>query len=77
MVARKVGNATGAMGPCCSAVPLATRGGRGALTTAPVRLQDLRQRIYDTAKADTTKRFWGPPHDAGEETGGLRLDTVE
>ena len=24
-VARKVGNATGAMGPCCSAVPLATR----------------------------------------------------
>ena len=29
------------------------------MTTAPVSLQDLRQRIYDTAKAETTKRFWG------------------
>ena len=29
------------------------------MTTAPVSLQDLRQRMYDTAKADTTKRFWG------------------
>ena len=26
---------------------------------APINLQDLRQRIYDTAKAETTKRFWG------------------
>lgn len=29
------------------------------MTTAPGSLQDLRQRIYDTAKAETTKRFWG------------------
>ncbi len=29
------------------------------MTTSPVSLQDLRQRIYVTAKADTTKRFWG------------------
>ena len=29
------------------------------MTTEPVSLQDLRQRIYDTAKAETTKRFWG------------------
>src|SRR6266478_5911234 len=34
-------------------------GGRGGMTTSPVSLQDLRQRIYVTAKADTTKRFWG------------------
>ena len=26
---------------------------------APISLQDLRRRIYVTAKADTTKRFWG------------------
>jgi RNA-directed DNA polymerase len=29
------------------------------MTAAPISLQDLRQRIYDTAKAETTKRFWG------------------
>lgn len=29
------------------------------MTTPPVKLQDLRRRIYVTAKADTTKRFWG------------------
>ena len=29
------------------------------MTTSPVSLQDLRRRIYVTAKADTTKRFWG------------------
>jgi RNA-directed DNA polymerase len=29
------------------------------MRTSPVRLQDLRRRIYVTAKADTTKRFWG------------------
>ena len=29
------------------------------MITPPVRLQDLRRRIYVTAKADTTKRFWG------------------
>lgn len=29
------------------------------MTTAPVGLQDLRRRIYITAKAEKTKRFWG------------------
>src|SRR5262245_6047856 len=29
------------------------------MTTAPVSLQDLRRRIYVTAKADKTKRFGG------------------
>ena len=29
------------------------------MTDAPISLQDLRQRIGDTAKADKTKRFWG------------------
>jgi RNA-directed DNA polymerase len=29
------------------------------MRTSPVSLQDLRRRIYVTAKADTTKRFWG------------------
>jgi Reverse transcriptase (RNA-dependent DNA polymerase) len=29
------------------------------MTASPVSLQDLRRRIYVTAKADTTKRFWG------------------
>jgi RNA-directed DNA polymerase len=29
------------------------------MTTTPVSLQDLRRRIYITAKADKTKRFWG------------------
>src|SRR4030095_2148501 len=29
------------------------------MTTSPVSLQDLRRRIYVTAKADKTKRFWG------------------
>jgi RNA-directed DNA polymerase len=34
-------------------------GGRGGVTRTPSSLQDLRRRIYVTAKADTTKRFWG------------------
>src|SRR5206468_6460380 len=34
-------------------------GGRGGMTTSPISLQDRRRRIYVTAKADTTKRFWG------------------
>ena len=29
------------------------------MTDAPISLQDLRQRMGDTAKADKTKRFWG------------------
>ena len=29
------------------------------MTRSPVSLQDLRRRIYVTAKADKTKRFWG------------------
>src|SRR6266581_264421 len=34
-------------------------GGRGGMRTSPISLQDLRRRIYVTAKADKTKRFWG------------------
>jgi RNA-directed DNA polymerase len=33
--------------------------GRGDLTMASISLQDLRRRLYDEAKADKTKRFWG------------------
>jgi len=29
------------------------------MITTPISLQDLRRRIYVTAKADKTKRFWG------------------
>jgi RNA-directed DNA polymerase len=34
-------------------------GGRGGVTRPPVSLQDLRRRIYVTAKADKARRFWG------------------
>jgi RNA-directed DNA polymerase len=34
-------------------------GGRGAMTTAPIRLQDLRRRLYVKAKAEKDWRFWG------------------
>jgi len=34
-------------------------GGRGEVTRTPIRLQDLRRRIYAKAKADTSWRFWG------------------
>src|SRR2546425_10714938 len=34
-------------------------GGRGAMTTASVSLQDLRRRIYVKAKAEKTWRFGG------------------
>jgi RNA-directed DNA polymerase len=33
--------------------------GRGAMTAAPVSLQDLRRRIYVKAKAEKAWRFWG------------------
>src|SRR5499426_2685182 len=33
--------------------------GRGAMTAAPVSLQDLRRRIYVKAKAEKDWRFWG------------------
>jgi RNA-directed DNA polymerase len=33
--------------------------GRGDLTMASISLQDLRRRLYDEAKAEKTKRFWG------------------
>ena len=29
------------------------------MITSPISLQDLRRRIYVTAKAEKTKRFWG------------------
>jgi hypothetical protein len=50
-VARKWGNAHGAKGPYCIEV-LANTGGRGALTKAPIHLQDLRRRLYVKAKAE-------------------------
>src|SRR5919106_480263 len=34
-------------------------GGRGAMTTAPIRLQDLRRRLYVKAKAEKDWRCWG------------------
>ena len=34
-------------------------GGRGAMTTTPINLQDLRRRIYAKAKAEPSWRFWG------------------
>src|SRR6266566_3430961 len=33
--------------------------GRGRVTTAPIRLQDLRRRLYVKAKAEKDWRFWG------------------
>jgi RNA-directed DNA polymerase len=33
--------------------------GRGDLTMASISLQDLKRRLYDEAKAEKTKRFWG------------------
>jgi RNA-directed DNA polymerase len=33
--------------------------GRGAMTTAPIRLQDLRRRLYVKAKAEKDWRIWG------------------
>ena len=35
------------------------KGGRGEMTKAPIRLQDLRRRLYVKAKAEPTWRFWG------------------
>jgi RNA-directed DNA polymerase len=34
-------------------------GGRGEMIKAPIKLQDLRRKIYTKAKADTAWRFWG------------------
>jgi RNA-directed DNA polymerase len=34
-------------------------GGRGEMIKAPIRLQDLRRRIYAKAKAEESWRFWG------------------
>src|SRR3989475_3438038 len=34
-------------------------GGRGAMTTAPISLQDLQRRLYVKAKAEKDWRFWG------------------
>jgi hypothetical protein len=33
--------------------------GRGAMTTVPISLQDLRRRLYGKAKAEKEWRFWG------------------
>src|SRR5215831_745207 len=34
-------------------------GGRGVMTKTPMKLQDLRRRIYAKAKAEPSWRFWG------------------
>src|SRR5262249_3587741 len=34
-------------------------GGRGGMIKTPIKLQDLRRKIYTKAKADTAWRFWG------------------
>lgn len=57
-MARKAGNTAGAKGPYCS-WSAAHMGGRGAVTKAPIRLQDLPRRIYAKAKAEPSGRFWG------------------
>lgn len=47
--------------------------GRGEMTKTPVRLQDLRRRIYVKAKAEPAWRF----SDASAKADRLRLETVE
>jgi RNA-directed DNA polymerase len=37
----------------------AHKGGRGAMTAAPISLQDLQRRLYVKAKAEKAWRFWG------------------
>ena len=54
----KRGNARGAKGPYYLSSSFNT-GGRGAMRKAPIRLQDLRRRIYAKAKAEKSWRFWG------------------
>ena len=45
---------------CCSAGNASDHmEGRGDLTMASISLQDLQRRLYDEAKAEKTKRFWG------------------
>jgi RNA-directed DNA polymerase len=34
-------------------------GGKGDMTKTPSSLQDLSKSLYDKAKAEPTKRFWG------------------
>jgi len=35
------------------------KGGRGEMTKTPIKLQDLRRRLYVKAKAEPSWRFWG------------------
>jgi RNA-directed DNA polymerase len=52
--------------------------GRGVLTMAPIRLQDLRRRLYVKAKADKDWRFWGLyVHVAKLETLQVAYDLVK
>jgi RNA-directed DNA polymerase len=58
VVAKKRGNARGAKEPCCSQT-FNDKEGRGEMIKAPIKLQDLRRRIYAKAKAEPSWRFWG------------------
>jgi RNA-directed DNA polymerase len=52
--------------------------GRGDLTMASIRLQDLRRRLYVKAKADKDWRFWGLyVHVAKRETRRAAYDLVK
>jgi hypothetical protein len=57
-VARRRGNARGATGPLLFGNASDNMEGRGDLTMASIRLQDLRRRLYVKAKADKDWRFW-------------------
>jgi len=58
VVTKKWGNAHGAKGLAAQRV-LANMGGRDEMTKTPIRLQDLRRRLYVEAKAEPAWRFWG------------------
>jgi RNA-directed DNA polymerase len=52
--------------------------GRGDLTMASISLQDLQRRLYDEAKAEKTKRFWGLyVHVAKRETLGAAYEIAK
>ena len=52
-------------------------GGRGEMSKAPIRLHDLRRRIYTQAQAAPSWCVWGTARDACTETTGRWLEEVE